>query len=89
MEVSFRFFPKLEGIENNSKVSLEDNAKVQAVVNYVIEKFDLEESFYGSEDPRFIYRIMLNGRDIKNLQGPDSPLKEGDMISFLLPVAGG
>lgn len=89
MEVKFRFFPKLDDVKNNSIISLEDDAKVQAVVDYVIEKFDLEESFYGSEDPRFIYRVMLNGRDIKNLQGPDSPLKEGDMISFLLPVAGG
>ena len=89
MEIAIRFFPRLDEFQNNSRIELEDDAKVKSVIDYVIEKYNLEESFYGSEDPRFVYRTMLNGRDIKNLQGNDSPLREGDMISFLLPVAGG
>lgn len=89
MEVAIRFFPKLDNFQNNSKIELEDNSTVKAVIDYVIENYDLEESFYGSDDLRYIYRTMLNGRDIRNLKGHDSPLKEGDMISFLLPVAGG
>jgi molybdopterin converting factor small subunit len=34
-------------------------------------------------------RVMVNGRDIAFLQGEDTPLREGDEILFLEPVAGG
>jgi len=33
--------------------------------------------------------VLVNGRNIKQLQGLDSPLNEGDTISLLPPAAGG
>lgn len=89
MEVAARFFPKIDNFENNSKIKVDDGSTVQVIVDYVIDQCDLEEFFDKSKDPRFIYRVMLNGRDVKNLNGYETDLKEGDMISFLLPVAGG
>ncbi len=33
--------------------------------------------------------IELNGRDIRSLQGLETPVGEGDGLSVLIPVAGG
>jgi len=33
--------------------------------------------------------VELNGRDIRSLQGLDTPVGEGDALSVLIPVAGG
>jgi molybdopterin converting factor small subunit len=33
--------------------------------------------------------VELNGRDIRSLQGLETPVSEGDALSVLIPVAGG
>jgi molybdopterin converting factor small subunit len=33
--------------------------------------------------------VELNGRDIRSLQGLETPVAEGDALSVLIPVAGG
>src|SRR3970040_33403 len=33
--------------------------------------------------------VELNGRDIRSLQGLETPVGEGDALSVLIPVAGG
>jgi len=33
--------------------------------------------------------VEMNGRDIRALQGLDTPVGEGDALSVLIPVAGG
>jgi MoaD family protein len=33
--------------------------------------------------------IELNGRDVRSLQGLETPVGEGDSLSVLMPVAGG
>ena len=35
------------------------------------------------------YKIFINGTSIASLHGPDTRLREGDEVVFLLPVAGG
>jgi molybdopterin converting factor small subunit len=33
--------------------------------------------------------VEMNGRDIRTLQGLETPVGEGDALSVLIPVAGG
>lgn len=33
--------------------------------------------------------VLVNGRNILSLGGWDTPIREGDEISFMVPVAGG
>ena len=33
--------------------------------------------------------VEMNGRDIRALQGLETPVREGDALSVLIPVAGG
>lgn len=33
--------------------------------------------------------VELNGRDVRALQGLETPVQDGDTLSILIPVAGG
>jgi MoaD family protein len=38
--------------------------------------------------PDYLF-VEMNGRDIRVLQGLDTPVQDGDALSILIPVAGG
>ena len=40
-------------------------------------------------EPRGAVRLVLNGSDVRALQGLETPLKEGDRLAVVLLVAGG
>ncbi len=42
-----------------------------------------------SDEPRGAVRLVLNGSDVRVLQGLGTPLKEGDRLAVVLLVAGG
>lgn len=42
-----------------------------------------------SDEPRGAVRLVLNGSDVRVLEGLGTPLKEGDRLAVVLLVAGG
>ena len=42
---------------------------------------------FEDENPKV--RFLVNGRDIDFLQGPETKLKEGDLVVLIPPVGGG
>jgi molybdopterin synthase sulfur carrier subunit len=41
------------------------------------------------EDGRLFVGIFLNGRNVRQLQGMDTPLNDGDELRLMPPIAGG
>ena len=73
-------------------VELPANSSVADLLSLIAEK-------YGEDMAHFIYNekgkirnylsYMLNGYNIYSLSGPDTPLKNGDVLAFLPPIGGG
>jgi len=62
-----------------------------SVIKILIKMYPLLEEELLDEDfklkDRYVY--LVNGRNIVFLKGIDTPLKDGDGIAILSPVAGG
>ena len=39
--------------------------------------------------PKELVKILVNGKDIRDLNGLETELEDGDVVSFFPPVAGG
>lgn len=94
MEVEVKFYAMLRDIAGNKAetVSLLLKSSVRDLLDLLVAR-------YGEEFERYIYdaekqlrsylSYMLNGININSLDGFDTMLKEGDVLSLLPPVGGG
>lgn len=90
LKIFFSFGNKLNN-KNKITVEVPDSATVGKVLEKASEKFpDFEGEVF--EEPgkikRFI-QLRLNQRSINQLDGLQTPLKEGDMIQILPKLGGG
>lgn len=72
-------------------LELEDGIKVGALSGMIMQKAGSpghgglgDHRFEGSE-----LVILINGRNMATLDGPETVLKDGDIITFIPPFAGG
>jgi MoaD family protein len=94
IEVEVRYYTVLREITGNrsEKVTLKPKSVIQDLLNYLVEKHgETFESYVYSGNNRLNRNIslMLNGVNIRNIQGFKTPLDKDDIISFLPPVGGG
>ncbi len=65
---------------------------IGALIDYLSQKYDKpfkDVLFDDKGDIRDYLKIMLNGEDIRDIDGFDTPLKDGDQIVMFQTIAGG
>jgi len=73
-----------------SKLELQARTVGQALAQLTTVHHELRHHLYrdGNELRNFI-NVYVNDEDVRHLQGLDSPLKEGDVITIVPSIAGG
>jgi molybdopterin synthase sulfur carrier subunit len=73
-------------LESDNKITVQDAIKLmtdrygEKLINYLLEK---------NGKPKPVFLLMVNGKSIKELEGLETPLKEGDVLAVLPPAVGG
>jgi len=83
-------FRELAG-EREIDVALPDGATVRDLLNRLVELRPSLAQRLLDEDgniPRFV-NVFVNGRDIRDLNGLDTPVMPDDEVTLLPPAAGG
>ncbi|MGP3667330.1 MAG: ubiquitin-like small modifier protein 1 [Candidatus Bathyarchaeota archaeon] len=93
MKVKFRFFASLREIAGEKERTLELDKPVT-----VYEALNILSEFYGEKFREEIFEaetltenltILVNGLNIKTLDGVKTVLNDGDEISIFPPIVGG
>jgi molybdopterin synthase sulfur carrier subunit len=95
MKVKFKFFgpfreaTKMKEIE----ITITEESKILDVLNFLIEKYGekMRKILFDPETTslRVGPQILVNGRNIHVLNGVNTFLKDGDLVTTYPPVAGG
>ncbi len=94
MNIEIKFFTSLREITGKKKISL----KLKNMIS-IEELLSLLQRKYGKEFKEYVFddqgkvqdflSILINGRNVNNLQGFKTLIKDGDIIAILPPVGGG
>ncbi|MHA1278440.1 MAG: MoaD family protein [Candidatus Helarchaeota archaeon] len=92
-KIKFLFFSALHDLTKTQTLQLDLTGTVQDALNQIFELFgDTLKSRLIDPETGQIKRyviIALNRKDIRHIQGLETPLTEGDEISILPAAAGG
>ena len=94
MEVDVKLYTMLREIagKKTENVALPPKSTVRDLVDLLVERYGekFARYIYNSEKQvRSYHSYMLNGVNINNLDGFDTMLKNGDILSILPPAGGG
>jgi molybdopterin synthase sulfur carrier subunit len=94
MKVTIKFFTSLREITGNKMVNLQlkNIISVEELLSLLFEKYgqEFQDYVYNQEGKvQDFLSFLVNGKNINNLQGFNTILKEGDIIAILPPVGGG
>ena len=94
MNVKIKFFTSLREITGNKMVNLQlkNKISVDQLLFLLLEKYGqkFRDYVYNQEGKvQDFLSFLINGKNINNLQGFNTVLKEGDIIAVLPPVGGG
>ncbi len=90
--VELKLFAGLREVSDKEKFDF--SAKdVGELISKLVEYNDVfAEKIYSDSDGKDIregYSVLVNGRNIKFLEGLETPLEEGDRVTIFPPVGGG
>jgi MoaD family protein len=81
------------GLKQAEQVQLEDDASLVDLLSMLAEKHGdaFKKSVYEPKDPDLkpYYILSVNGVMLNQLNGLETPLKDGDRLTFLPVVTGG
>ncbi|MCS7131374.1 MAG: MoaD family protein [Hadesarchaea archaeon] len=94
VKVNVKFSALIKEIIDTNEATIEiDGDKVGELLAALIHKYGTQFRKWIMDEstgkPRRFINIFVNGRDIRNLQGLDTKLTEGDEIRLIPTVAGG
>jgi sulfur-carrier protein len=92
MELDLRFFATFrEAVGEKERTrTVDDDATVGDVLADLEAEYDgLDGQLLDGGVIRPQLSVLKNGRDVTHIEGPETPLEEGDVISVFPPVAGG
>ena len=90
--ISIKFLTRFIDITDEKNIQVNDIADIGALIDYLCQKYDKpfkDVLFDDKGDIRDYLKIMLNGEDIRDIDGFDTPLKDGDQIVIFQTIAGG
>ncbi len=95
MSINVKFFAIFRDLLGLKELQLEagskENLKLIDLLESLFQRFgeDFRSKILENGNIRPKVNIMINGRNIKFLDGFNSPLKDGDIVAIFPPVAGG
>ena len=94
MRFKIKVFATIREITKNREIELEseDGVTVKDAVKLMVDRYGERLANYlleknGKPKPAFL--LMVNGISIKELEGLETRLQDGDVLAILPPVAGG
>jgi MoaD family protein len=92
MSIRVNFHSNLSRITGRERIELDAlYSDVRSLLEGLVSTFPaLSDELFDSDGRLdFEYQILLNGRSINAQGGVAAPLKDGDEITFLMPLSGG
>ncbi len=93
IKVEVKFLATIRAITGESSIELlcTDHDTAGTVMQILVEKYGkkFEQVITDGTDLKSSIKMIINGRDIEYLNGPDTQLKDGDVIVLIPPIAGG
>ncbi len=90
MKIKVKFFATFKELFGGEakEIELESGANIQDLLNLLCDSRRCRQEIF-SPSGRLISYVLKNGRHIELLDGINTELKEGDVISIIPPVGGG
>ena len=90
--IEIKFLTRFLEITGERKTQIDDVDNVSGLMDILLQKYgakfkDLLRDNKGNL--RDYLKIMINGEDIRDLDGLDTPLKDGDQVVMFQTIAGG
>jgi molybdopterin synthase sulfur carrier subunit len=94
MKIEVKFFTSLREITGKKidKIQIKNNTNIKELLRLLSEKHGekFREYIYNEyEEIQGFLSFLVNGKNINNMQGLDTKLKEGNIVAILPPVGGG
>ena len=94
MKIAIRLFGVLKVAIGSRQIDLElDLARMTVgdIPDLLISRYGdpVAQLLYGKEEPFDNLRVLINGQDHMVLQGLETELKQGDIVTLLPPLSGG
>jgi MoaD family protein len=92
MTVKVKFFAHFREMVGSKEVQISAKNIADLLEKLSRDYKRLEKELFengGNKKPREHINIFVNGRGIRELNGLDTPLKDGDIVAIFPPVAGG
>ncbi|MEM3587792.1 MAG: ubiquitin-like small modifier protein 1 [Candidatus Jordarchaeaceae archaeon] len=94
MKFKVKVFAAVREIMKTKEIELEseDNVTIRDAIKLMIDKYGEKLAEYLLEkngEPKPAFLLMVNGVPIKELEGLETQLKEGDVLAVLPPAMGG
>jgi|GEM_PF-88632 len=90
--VEVKFYATLrELIDGNKSLSVDGVATVSELLENIVQRYpDLQEGIFDEDrNIRSFVAVMVNGRDVRHLNGIQTVLDPNDTLDIFPPVAGG
>jgi molybdopterin synthase sulfur carrier subunit len=90
--IEIKFLTRFLEITGERNTQIDDVNNISDLVEFLYQKYgkefkDLLMDSHGNL--RDYLKIMINGEDIRDIDGLDTPLKDGDKIVMFQTIAGG
>lgn len=89
--VQVQLFATLRDVTGTSRVTVEAST-VREVLSLLLGTYGEElrrRLLTGEGELQDMVAVLVNGRNVRFLQGLDTPLRAGDTVALIPPVAGG
>jgi molybdopterin synthase sulfur carrier subunit len=93
MTITVKFFASFREVTGVKEIELPTAKNVKVLINTLVEKFGpkLTEKLYEPDTSRLRdwVNVLVNGRNVKVLEGLDTALNDNDVVAIFPPVGGG
>ena len=90
--IEIKFLTRFIDITGEKNIKIEDVPDINTLIEFLCKKYDesfKEVLFDENGNLRDYLKVMINGEDIRDINGLDTPLKDGDQIVMFQTIAGG
>ncbi len=90
--VTIKFLARFKDITGDRDVEIDYNGSISGLIDILCFKYDnqFKEAIFNKKgDLRDYMKILVNGEDIRTINGLKTGLNEGDQVVIFQTIAGG
>ncbi len=90
--IEIKFLTRFIDITGEKNIKIEDVPDINTLIEFLCKKYNesfKEVLFDENGNLRDYLKVMINGEDIRDINGLDTPLNDGDQIVMFQTIAGG